>query len=152
MEKEVKKLSDNKSFKEETFRMKLFIIITITFLLIASISFILGLFFFGTVGLFNILGVHYDSIRSIILFVLAYFLISFISDILVKVMKAFMVHSKKWNDSQITMGYFVISFLVNLMLISFINKFMHSIEINLWTQVIMAIILAILDIVFDNEK
>ena len=98
------------------------------------------------------MGVQYDSLGSIFRFIIAYFLIGIIGDILVNVMKSFMEISQKWKDSHITAVYFFFSFLVNLCIISFLNRFMNSIEIALWTQVVLAGILALLDILFDNDK
>lgn len=143
---------DNKSFKEETFGAKVFIIITMSILVVGAISFVIAIYYFGIVGLFNILGVHYDSLSSLFWFVASYFLLGIIGDIFIKIMNTLMKKSYKWNQLQLNIGFLIFSFFVNLAIVSFLNYVMHSIDLEIWAQFILALIAALIDVIFDSEK
>ncbi|MED3929320.1 YrvL family regulatory protein, partial [Priestia megaterium] len=64
------------------FFAKALTVIFITLIVIIAISLMLGAFVFGFIGLFKIFGVQYDSFLSLLIFLLLFFIIGFIVDLL----------------------------------------------------------------------
>ncbi len=144
-------MSDDKPFKQESLRTKIFIITIVAVMLIAVIGVITAGYFFGIIGLFRLLGVHYDSFRTIFWFITGYLLIGAVGELITNLMRSFMRKAKKWSDMQINVGFLFLSFLVNLLIISFLDNIMHSIEIEAVTRVIVSIILALIDYIMDAK-
>ncbi|MEH6868524.1 YrvL family regulatory protein, partial [Priestia megaterium] len=64
------------------FFTKAFTVIFITTIVIVVVLTMLGAFVFGFVGLFKIFGVQYDSFQSLLIFLLLFFMIGFVVDLL----------------------------------------------------------------------
>ncbi|WP_170972256.1 YrvL family regulatory protein [Bacillus yapensis] len=143
---------EDKPFKEETIGTKLFIIVTISLLLIGAIGFAIAIYYFGILGLFNLLGVSYDSFGSLLWFVLLYFLLGIIFEIFLKGLHKLMILANKFSKSQLKMGIFILTFLSNWAVISLLNSLMHTIEINTLTQIVISIILAIIEVTIDDDS
>lgn len=140
----------NRSFKEEPLSTKIFIIITMSLLVLSAVGFIIAVYYFGILGLFNILGIQYESLFSLLLFVLFYFLLGLIGDI---VLKAFIILMKGAGITSAlshNAGVLLFSFLINWALISLINMLMNSIEIAFLTGIILALIISIIELALDS--
>src|SRR5699024_9273137 len=74
------KNSHDDSFKQLNKKEKVATIIGILLLLILVVGFVLGVFFLGFAGMFRVLGVQYDSIWALLLFVVLFFVIGFFFD------------------------------------------------------------------------
>lgn len=142
----------DKPFKEETIGTKLFIIVTISLLLIGAIGFAIAIYYFGILGLFNLLGVRYDSFGSLLWFVLFYFLLGIIFEIFLKGMHKLMALANTFSKSQLKIGLFILTFLGNWAVISLLNSVMHTIEIKTLTQIVISIILAIIEVTIDDDS
>lgn len=142
-------MSDNKPFKQETLRTKLIIIIAIAVIAITVLGVITAGYFFGIIGLFRLLGVQYDSFGSLLWFIGGYLLIGGIGELFTNAMRIFMRKAQKWRESQIKAVFILSSFLVNLIIISFLDNVMNSIEMEAITRVIVSLILALADYVMD---
>lgn len=141
--------NEDKPFKNEKLGMKIVIVITISLLIIFSIGFVIGIYYFGILGIFKLLGVQYESFSSLFLFVVLYFLLGLIGDLIIK---AFMILLSKipLRNSTSTPIEFFIYFLVNWSIISILNFFMQSIDISFITQVLAALIIAIIELTLDR--
>jgi Regulatory protein YrvL len=140
----------NRSFKQEPLSTKIFIIITMSLLVLSAIGFIIAVYYFGILGLFNILGIQYESLFSLLLFVLFYFLLGLIGDI---VLKAFIILMKAAGITSAlphNAGVLLFSFLINWALISLINMLMDSIDIAFLTGIILALIISIIEMALDS--
>ncbi|MDQ0270601.1 YrvL family regulatory protein [Cytobacillus purgationiresistens] len=145
-------MHDDRSFKEEPRLTKITVILSLSLLMIGALSFIGAIYYFGIIGLFNILGVQYESLWSIFWFVLSYLLLGIPGDLFIKVLHTLMKLPNKWNATQLKIGLLLICFLVNWALISVLNLWFDSIEINGLTQVILACIIALIEVVFVTDQ
>ncbi|WP_235851570.1 YrvL family regulatory protein [Heyndrickxia camelliae] len=77
--------SKNYSFKEMNLFERVIAVSAITLLIIVCVSIIIGSIFFGIAGFLKLFGVRYESFSSLLLFVLLYFIIGFILDLIAMV-------------------------------------------------------------------
>lgn len=145
-------MSNDESFKNETFGKKILIIIVVTILLVGAIGFVITAFYFGIVGLFNLLGVEYDSLWSLVWFTVYYFLLGIFGDIIIKIFIVLTNMSNIWSDNYKKNSILIYSFLVNWGIVSLLNVLMDSINLHLLTQVIISLIIAILDLISKSNK
>jgi len=146
-------MSNNNSFKNKSLRTKIAIVATVSLMLMGAIGFVTVVFYFGIVGLFNLLGVEYDSLLSLVWFTIFYFLLSFFGDIFIKIFIVLTNNSNRWSDNYKKFSILIYSFFVNWGIVSLLNQLMSSINIHLLTQIIFSLIIATLDLIFkDNEK
>ncbi|MCU7741516.1 regulatory YrvL family protein [Priestia megaterium] len=134
------------------FFAKAFTVIFITLIVTITISLMLGAFVFGFVGLFEILGVQYDSFLSLLIFLLLFFIIGFIVDFL----SIFLINifSQQIKSSKR-------KFLVRLVIdcsfswfaIHNADELISSISISSITELIAVFLLFLLEVVMDmNSK
>lgn len=145
-------MSNERSFKEEKLGTKIVIITVVSFLLLGSIGVVIGAFYFGIVGLFQVLGVEYASLWSLLWFTLFYFFLSIFGDIVIKVFVILTSMSAKWSIPYKKYSIIVYSFFVNWAIVSLLNQWMSSIEIELITQMVFALLIALLDYVSRSKK
>lgn len=148
---EVVTVSADKPFKEESLRTKIFIITAIVLLFLASFGVITAGYFFGIIGLFKLLGVHYDSFAALSWFIAGYIVFGAVGELLTNIMRIFMRKANKWSDKQINAGFLFLSFLVSLTIISTLDNMMHTIEMEAVTRVIVSIVLALVDYIMDAK-
>ncbi|MEH7254608.1 YrvL family regulatory protein [Neobacillus niacini] len=141
--------SEDKSFKEETVGKKFLIVTVISVLIIFAIAFVFGIYYFGILGVFNLLGVEYESLYSLFLFVIFYFLLGLIGEIVIKALMI-LVSAFSINNFATMLFEFLINFLVNWSIISILNLLMQSIHISMVTQVIAASIISVIEITLEN--
>lgn len=140
----------DKPFKDETFGTKILIVITISFLLVFAITLFIGSYYFGILGIFKLLGVEYDSFLSLLLFVIFYFLLGIIGDLVVYAFSVLLSSIVFRPLTELTIT-FLINLLVNWSIISFLNFCMLSIEISIGTQIIASAIISIIEVVLEND-
>ena len=145
-------MSNNNSFKNESLRTKIAIVATVSLMLMGAIGLVTVVFYFGIVGLFNLLGVEYDSLLSLVWFTIFYFLLSVLGDIIIKIFMVLTNNSNKWSDNYKKFSILIYSFFVNWGIVSLLNQLMNSINIHLLTQIIFSLIIAILDLISKNDK
>lgn len=139
------------SFKNMNFKEKTATIIGISFLVILIISFVLGIFLFGFAGLFTLLGVHYQSIWSLLFFVIFFLtlgsIVDFFSDAIAK-------------RSVIHISGSVTSFLLQMLIgsasswitLMLLDANMINVVLSPVTKLIIALFLGLLEPVFDDKK
>lgn len=150
--KEVSLVGNEKiPFKDESFWMKIFIVSTILVIVTVAIGVVFALYYFGLLGLFNILGVQYDSLFALFLFVLFYFLLGIPGDVVVNSF-VLLLRRGATNESFLRWGTLFIRFLVNWSILSLLHYAMHSIAITTVTQVVVALGVAVVETVFDKES
>ncbi|MGD6941505.1 YrvL family regulatory protein [Cytobacillus gottheilii] len=140
----------NRPFKEESKSTKFFIIVTMSLLLLGAVGFVVAGYYFGILGLFNILGIHYESLLSLFLFVLFYFLLGIIGDIVLKAFNILMKAAGITGKFSFSAGILLFSFLINWAIISVINLLMDSIEIAAVTGMVLALIISIIEMALDS--
>ncbi|MFC5735875.1 YrvL family regulatory protein [Cytobacillus gottheilii] len=140
----------NRPFKEESKSTKFFIIVTMSLLLLGAVGFVVAGYYFGILGLFNILGIHYESLFSLFLFVLFYFLLGIIGDIVLKAFNILMKAAGITGKFSFSAGILLFSVLINWAIISVINLLMDSIEIAAVTGMVLALIISIIEMALDS--
>lgn len=135
-------MEKDKSFKDESVGTKIFIIVSMTLLVGGSLAFVFGIYFFGLAGLFNILGIQYDSIWSLFWFGVFFFILESFADIIKIAFTMLLDHWSMANAGTI----FAINFLVIWAVLSLLNFFMDSITISVNAQLIAAAIIALIEV------
>ncbi|MFD2654476.1 YrvL family regulatory protein [Gracilibacillus thailandensis] len=142
---------NNDSFRDMNKKEKVITVAAITLLIFLVVGFVIGLFFFGLAGLFELLGVRYHSIWSLLVFVVSFFVLGIFVDLFFKVFYKITVRNM---IGKVNVGFFRFSFdcLSNWLVLFTVDEFMKSITLNLKAEIIIALLLAILEIVFDSDK
>lgn len=141
-------MKKDKSFKEESAKTKIFIIVSMTFLLAGSLAFVFGIYFFGLSGLFNILGIQYDSIWSLFWFCVFFFILESIADFVKIAFAILLEHLSMANAGTI----FTINFMVIWAVLSLLNLLMDSITISINAQLIGAAVIALIELVLNRNS
>ncbi|WP_258535707.1 regulatory YrvL family protein [Bacillus sp. 03113] len=143
---------DDCSFREMNFFNKLIVITALTLLVVLSISFVFVSIFFGIAGFFSLFGVQYESLYSLLLFVLVYFLIGFIFDLFsIAIIKI---------SSQNLIGKYKLFFIRMAIDCTFswfslhtADEIMNNISIPLTTEILAVLLLFFVEIAFhDKDK
>ena len=143
--------NDNDSFGDMNIKEKTATVAAITLLIILAAGFVLGIYFFGLVGIFELLGVQYKSIWSLIVFVVSFFVLSIIVELF---SKAIFVLLTQKITGKLKMFFVRISIegASNWLCLFTVDEFMKSITLSLKTEIIVALLLAVLEIVFDDKE
>lgn len=126
-------------------------IIGVTIFAIFIFGFIIGIYFLGFVGVSKFLGVEYDSLWSLAIFVISVFVIGFFVEIIFDALTVLAV--EKVSDY---LTAFVIQFLFlfvsEWIVLAAVEAVMESVTLSEKTILILAAILALLGTIFDNKK
>ncbi|WP_010651547.1 YrvL family regulatory protein [Oceanobacillus massiliensis] len=141
----------NDSFHNMNIRKKMMIVAGIALLIIFVVSYVFGLYFFGFAGVFKLLGVHYQSIWSLAVFVFAFCILGVIVEVITKVIFKLAVRNitAKIRVYSIRLS---IEFTSNLLVLYTVDELIKTITLSMKTEIILALSLAILEIVFDDDK
>lgn len=139
------------SFKNMNAKEKTVTVIGVSLLIMLITSFVLGIFFFGFAGLFALLGVHYQSIWSLITFVIIFFILGSIVDIFFDVIAKWTVINISRNVTSFLLQV-LIGFTSNWIILVIVDAFMEGIFLSLWAKLIIALFLGVLEPVFDDKK
>ena len=123
----------------------------IALLIILVVGFVLVLYFFGMVGIFELLGVQYNSIWSLVVFVVNIFILGVIVELFTKAIFKLSVQN---IAGKIKVFFIRISFesTSNWLVLFTVDEFMSSITLSLKMEVIIALLLAVLETAFDDDK
>jgi hypothetical protein len=142
---------NNDSFKNMTLKEKSITIIGITFLIILVIGFVFGIYSFGIVGVFKLLGINYHSNLALVIFVASFFLLGILVDLFFDALAKLAVE----RVTGTVIAFFIqmlIGFASNWLVLFTVDTFMESITLSLKTKLIVALLLALLEPLFDNKK
>lgn len=142
---------DDDSFKDMNLKEKVMTVIGIGLLLVLIIGFILGMFFLGFAGLFELLGVHYQSNWSLVLFVVGVFFVGMVVEIF---FDAFLERIIEHITSRVEAFFmqFLFEYASDFLTLVIVDTWMDSITLSLKTKVIVALFLALFGTIFDNKK
>lgn len=142
---------NNGSFKNKNLKEKTTTIIGFTLFIVLVIGFVLGIFFFGFAGVFTLLGVHYESIWSLLIFVVSFFILGIIVDLFFDAMAKLTVENITENVNAFLIQL-LFGFASNWLVLFIVDALMESITLSLKTKLIVALLLGVLEPVFDNQK
>ncbi|WP_052360704.1 YrvL family regulatory protein [Oceanobacillus manasiensis] len=104
---------------------------------------------FGIAGVFNLLGVEYDTVWSLLLFVFAFYslgiIVELFSKAIFKLTTLYIIGRFK-----VTITRVCIEFASNWLVLYIVDEFMSSITLSIKTEIIVALLIAILEIVFED--
>lgn len=143
--------NENDSFRDKNVKEKITIIIGITLLIVLVLGFLFGLYFFGLAGIFKLLGVQYESIWSLVVFAIILLIVSSIFEIFSKLI--FML-SIRYITGKTTVLFIriIIEFTSNWLVLFTVDEFMSSITLSAKTEIIIALLITVIEIVFDDDK
>lgn len=126
-------------------------IIGITIFAVFIFAFIIGFYFLGFVGIFKFIGVEYDSLWSLAIFVISVFVIGFFVEI---IFDALTVIAVEKVDDYFTafIIQFLFLFISEWIVLVAVESVMESVIISEKTIVVLAVIMALLGTLFDNKK
>lgn len=139
------------SFRNMNLKGKIATVIGIALLIVLVIGFVFGLYFFGLAGVFKLLGVQYESTWSLVVFVVGVFILGIIVELFSKLI--FMLLSRNITGKvQLILTRFFIEAASNWLVLFTVDEFMDSITLSLQTELIIGLLLAVAEIVFDDDK
>ncbi len=147
-------MSQKDRFKNESTVGRLFIIASIVLIIAVVLTAVFILFYFGFLGLFRLLGIHYDSLQSLLIFTLLFFLLGIFADIFEKIIRLtlsslFSIHKSK-KQPAISVLLLLAYTTVNLAVVNILDYLMNSVSILFITQLVLAAVLAVLDLATDD--
>ncbi|WP_188456459.1 YrvL family regulatory protein [Virgibacillus oceani] len=143
--------NDDDTFHKMKIKEKTAVVAGIILLILLVGSFVLGIYFFGLAGIFELLDVHYKSVWSLIVFVISFFVLSVIAELF---FKAVFVLSIRNITAKLYVFFIRISMKgsSNWLCLFTVDEFMKSITLSLKAEIICALLLAVLEIVFDDKE
>ncbi|MCO7175491.1 YrvL family regulatory protein [Sporolactobacillus kofuensis] len=143
-------MAPHKLFENESLSGKLFVICSLSVIILTVLALMFGIFYFGFLGLFNLLGIQYDNLLALFLFTLLFLIFSCFADVFEKLVRMLL---KDILIEQNRILNYIILFIsysaINLTVISTLDYFMQSIVIQFITQIVISMLLALLDIATD---
>ena len=138
------------SFRDMNIIEKTVTVAVITVLIILVVGFIFGLYFFGMAGVFKLLGVQYDSIWSLVVFVVSFFILCVFVELFTKAIFKLYVRN---ITGKIKLLLIRISFecISNWLVLFTVDEYMKSITLSLETEIIVVLLLAVLEVAFDDD-
>jgi hypothetical protein len=132
-------------------KQKIVTIIVITALILIGFGLLWGIYFFGLVGLFNLLGIHYDSFYSLALFVINIFLVGIFIELFFKMVYLFSLPFIRTKHFQFLFRLSIES-IANWFTFYIVDSYMQSIFLSLQMEWSLALLLALLEIMFDDDQ
>ncbi|CEE00942.1 MULTISPECIES: YrvL family regulatory protein [Bacillaceae] len=145
------KHKENDSFSDLKPFEKILVIVSLILLVVLALSFIIGIFFFGFAGLFHIFGVHYESIQSLILFAVVYFIVALILDFL-SILLFGLLSTYITNKFNLFVTRMILDCLFSWIALHTVDDVMESITIPLMTEIVVVIVFFIIEEAFENKK
>jgi hypothetical protein len=142
---------EDDSFKNMNFKEKTVFMIGISLLIIMVLGFVFGLYFFGFVGVFNLIGVEYQSIWSLVMFVVCFYILGLLFDLFFDAMAKIAVQNISGTVRAFRIKMFF-GFVSNWLVLFVVDTIMESITLSLKTKLIVALLLGVLELIFDNKK
>lgn len=130
---------------------KVIVGLAMTLLVVVAVAVVFGGFFLGLTGFFSLIGVTYESIGSLLMFVLYCFLVGIIFEIIEKIVVYFIVRANMGSRIKwvwITLVKLVLTWIV----IHTVNELMTTVVLSGFAEFLTTLLIVSIDIVFDDEK
>lgn len=129
---------------------KIMVITLLVLLVLFALTVVIGGFFFGFLGFFHLFGVEYDSIGSVVLFVVFSFLLGIVVDLVPGAL--YRIYAPRMQGKyKIATVQIAVDTVFSWITLFTIDEFMNSITIPLATEIAAALLLALMEIVFDDK-
>lgn len=120
-------------------------------LLIFVLAFIFAIYLFGIAGMFRLLDIHYPSVWSLIIFVASFLLIVTIFELFVDALTQIFLDIITDKFAAFIVA-FIPRMLVNGFCLFLVDMFMTTITLTLQAGLIIAAIMSLLEITFENQE
>jgi len=126
-------------------------IIGMALFIVFIMGIILGIYFLGMAGIFEILGVQYQSIWSLIIFVIGIFILGLPVDLILGAMANLSVEKVSGKITAFVIQ-FLFGFVTNWIVIFIVDAFMSSINLSPGAQLIVPLILTFFELIFSDKN
>ncbi|MEH7237946.1 YrvL family regulatory protein [Bacillus sp. JJ1562] len=140
----------NDSFRDMNIKERIGTVVGIGLLIIGVVGFLFGFYFFGMAGVFELLGVQYTSSWSLVIFVVSFFILGVIVELF---FNAIFNLSVRNITGKVKLFLIRISFegMSKFLVLFIVDEFMKSITLSLVTEILIALVFAVLESVFDDK-
>ncbi|PID04498.1 hypothetical protein CSV65_13795 [Sporosarcina sp. P31] len=132
-------------------RDKIIIGVAMTLLVAVSIGIVFGGIIFGLVGFFSLIGVSYESIGSLLLFIFFAFLVGIFFEILEQITLFFITRANLTSKEK-WIWIALIKFILSWIVIYIVNELMTTVVLSSLAVFLTALLIVSIDIVFDDKK
>lgn len=126
-------------------------IIGMTLFVIFILGIVIGTYFLGVAGIFELLGVDYQSIKALGIFVISIFILGLPVDLVLGAMAKLSVEKIQGKIAAF-MIQFLFGFVTNWIVIIVVNAFMNSIHLSPQAKLIVPLIITIFESAFIDKK
>ncbi|GAA0592861.1 hypothetical protein GCM10009001_06200 [Virgibacillus siamensis] len=139
------------SFRDMNIVEKTAVVVGIGLLIFFVAAFVFGIYFFGLAGIFELLGVQYKSVWSLLVFVVCFIFLGIIVELFSKAIYKLSVRNMTGKVNVIIVR-FIIEGTSNLLVLYTVDEFLNGMILSMKTEIIVAFLIAVLEIVFDDKK
>ncbi|UOQ45180.1 regulatory YrvL family protein [Halobacillus salinarum] len=126
-------------------------ILSVVLLILLTAGAIFGGFFFGMVGLFEVIGVSYTSAWSLLLFAILVLLLGFFFEIMAKMVKALSVLAKP-SPYVLRIWKPIVDTGFTWLTIYTVDELVKHVSLTAVSEWIFAVLLVVVDYLFDDKK
>lgn len=139
------------SFRGMNLKQKIGTVVGVTLFLAVVLGFIIGIYLFGMVGIFELLGIQYTSVWSLVIFVVSFFILASIVELFTKPISDLLTE-KITGKFEVLFIQFTIQGLSNWLCLFTVDVFMGSITLTWKTGLIVAILLTLFEMAFEHKE
>lgn len=133
------------------FRDKIIMGLAMTLLVAVSIGIVFGGIIFGLAGFFSLIGVYYESIGSLLLFIFFTFLVGIFFEIIEQVTLFFITRANLPSKEK-RVWVALIKLILSCIVIYIVNELMTTVVLSGLAVFLTALLIVSIDIVFDEKK
>lgn len=126
-------------------------IVGMTLFSLFIIGVLLSIYFLGLVGLFEIIGVEYQSLWSLVFFVISIFFLSIPLDLIMGAL-ADLTAEKLSGKIKPFMTQFIFGFMTNWIIIYTVNVFMDRINFSTLALLIVPVVITLFELILGDDK
>lgn len=122
--------------------------LSLTFTLFVPFAILFGIILFGLAGFFSLIGVTYDSLWALMIFIIACFVMSLLFEI-IEVVILEKIKQTRISNYEKLLWRFVISGMFTWIVIYIVSGLMKSIDLTISAQILTALLIVGIDIALD---
>ncbi|WP_085992922.1 YrvL family regulatory protein [Oceanobacillus senegalensis] len=139
------------SFRKMRIGGKLVVVTSIGLLVMGAFLLVVAAYFFGFVGVFNVFNVQYESLGTLFLFLIFFFILGFFTNLFAQASIIISTAYYKEKKKIITLKI-MFETLFLWLAIFIVDEMMVRITVPVETELIVSLILACSNLIFDGKK
>ncbi|WP_087973519.1 YrvL family regulatory protein [Oceanobacillus rekensis] len=139
------------SFRDMNMKQKVGTVVGVTLFIAVVLGLIIGMYLFGMAGIFELLGIQYTSVWSLSIFVVSFLILASIVELFSKPISG-LITERITGKFEVLFIQFSIQSLSNWLCLFIVDVFMSSITFTLRTGFIVAILLTLLEMAFEEKE